>query len=229
MKRLSAKKEKKPLGKRQLSKAATRKRLLAAARSEFAKKGYHGVSVRELSAAAGVSTGAFYSNFRNKRELFDTIINEIYATMNSIMESTAAELISRVKTTPSGRLTSGLVRDTISRIFRAAMNYTDLIDILRREGFGRDPAFRKQFNHVWESYIQTTKRVLQIYVGAGLAKPHDTEMVARALVPMSISMLLYAKKASPQRMEDIIDTVAAMVDGGILKLTSLKHKRTKSY
>ena len=31
------------------------------------------------------------------------------------------------------------------------------------------------------------------------------------------------------RMEDIIDTVAAMVDGGILKLTSLKHKRTKSY
>jgi AcrR family transcriptional regulator len=184
--------------------------------------------MRELSAAAGVSTGAFYSNFKNKRHLFDTIIDEIYAAMKSIMDETTAELISRVQTTPSGKLTSELVHATIKRIFHVAMNYTDLFDILRREGFGRDPDFRRQFNGVWESFVQATKRALDTYVRAGLSGPYDTELVARAAVPMSLSMLLYAKRAPAERMEEIFDTVAAILDGGILRLTSLKHEKTVS-
>ena len=213
----------KPPGKRQLSKAVTREKLLAAARREFAKKGYHGTSVRELAAAAGVSTGAFYGNFKNKREVFDTIIDEIYATVKSIMDETTVNLISRIKKTPSGKLTSDLVRAVVDKVFRAAMGHTDLFHILRREGLGRDPDFRKQFDRIWDSYVQATKFALQAYVDAGLAKPYDTELVARAVVPMSISMLLHAQRSSSERVNDIVDTVAAMLDGGILRLTSWKR------
>ncbi|MHB8531118.1 MAG: TetR/AcrR family transcriptional regulator [Solirubrobacteraceae bacterium] len=55
---------------RQQSRANTRERLLAAARSVFARSGFHGASVEEIASEAGFSTGALYSNFDGKEDLF---------------------------------------------------------------------------------------------------------------------------------------------------------------
>jgi AcrR family transcriptional regulator len=55
---------------REQSKAHTRERLLTAARSVFARSGFHGASVEEVATEAGFSTGALYSNFDGKEDLF---------------------------------------------------------------------------------------------------------------------------------------------------------------
>ena len=55
---------------REQSKAMTREKLLTAARSVFAQRGFHGASVEEIAAEAGYSTGALYSNFGGKEDLF---------------------------------------------------------------------------------------------------------------------------------------------------------------
>jgi AcrR family transcriptional regulator len=55
---------------REQSRANTRERLLAAARSVFARAGFHGASVEEIASEAGFSTGALYSNFDGKEDLF---------------------------------------------------------------------------------------------------------------------------------------------------------------
>src|SRR5271168_290061 len=55
---------------REQSRANTRERLLRAARSVFASSGFHGASVEEIASAAGFSTGALYSNFDGKEDLF---------------------------------------------------------------------------------------------------------------------------------------------------------------
>jgi AcrR family transcriptional regulator len=55
---------------REQSKANTRDRLLAAARRVFARSGFHGASVEEIASEAGFSTGALYSNFDGKEDLF---------------------------------------------------------------------------------------------------------------------------------------------------------------
>ena len=55
---------------REQSKANTRERLLAAARSAFASSGFHGASVDDIASRAGFSTGALYSNFDGKEDLF---------------------------------------------------------------------------------------------------------------------------------------------------------------
>lgn len=51
------------------SQAATRERLLAAARTEVVRQGFAGASVRDIAEAAGFSQGAFYSNFASKEDL----------------------------------------------------------------------------------------------------------------------------------------------------------------
>jgi AcrR family transcriptional regulator len=55
---------------REQSKALTRERLLAAARRVFARGGFHGATVEEIASEAGFSTGALYSNFDGKEDLF---------------------------------------------------------------------------------------------------------------------------------------------------------------
>jgi AcrR family transcriptional regulator len=50
--------------------------LLAAAARVFARRGFHGASVEAISEDAGLSTGAIYSNFESKEELFLTLWEE---------------------------------------------------------------------------------------------------------------------------------------------------------
>src|SRR5690348_12189722 len=55
---------------REQSKAHTREKLLDAARTVFASRGFNGASVEEIASEAGFSTGALYSNFDGKEDLF---------------------------------------------------------------------------------------------------------------------------------------------------------------
>jgi AcrR family transcriptional regulator len=48
----------------------TRELLLDASAAVFARRGYHEASVEEIASEAGFSTGAVYSNFSGKEELF---------------------------------------------------------------------------------------------------------------------------------------------------------------
>ena len=59
---------------RALAKQQTRAKVLAAARNLFSEHGYEGATIRDIAAAAGMSTGAVFANFRDKSDLFREII-----------------------------------------------------------------------------------------------------------------------------------------------------------
>lgn len=54
----------------------TREALLDAAAEVFARRGYDGGTVEEIAAAAGFTTGAIYSNFGGKEDLFLAVLDE---------------------------------------------------------------------------------------------------------------------------------------------------------
>jgi AcrR family transcriptional regulator len=79
------------------SREATRARLIAAAEKVFIRSGFDASSVERIAEAAGFSRGAFYSNFRDKDELFIAVLNQrrqgIAGAMDRVVhgESNAAE------------------------------------------------------------------------------------------------------------------------------------------
>jgi len=75
---------------REQSKAQTRERLLDAARKVFAQRGYHGAAVEEIAAEAGYSTGALYSNFDGKQDLF-------LALMDRVIDAHTSEIAEAVR------------------------------------------------------------------------------------------------------------------------------------
>ncbi|NMH96571.1 TetR family transcriptional regulator [Pseudonocardia acidicola] len=58
----------------------TRRALLIAAADQFYAAGYHGASLSEIVAAAGVTKGALYFHFPGKRVLAEAVIAEVKAT-----------------------------------------------------------------------------------------------------------------------------------------------------
>src|SRR6476661_5579015 len=76
---------------REEQKELTRRRLVDAAEAIFARSGYHGSSVEEIAREAGATTGALYSNFAGKEELFLALFEErIAADLDDYEEIVAA-------------------------------------------------------------------------------------------------------------------------------------------
>ncbi|PRO42925.1 TetR/AcrR family transcriptional regulator [Bacillus sp. LLTC93] len=57
-------------------KEETRKLLLKSAVENFAKYGFHGVSIDKMTEHAGFSKGAFYAHFHSKEEIFLALLEE---------------------------------------------------------------------------------------------------------------------------------------------------------
>jgi AcrR family transcriptional regulator len=72
--------------------AATRERLLAAARRLFGERGYEATSIESVLAASGVARGALYHHFPSKAELFDAVLVDVLV---EIAERSAAAAAGR--------------------------------------------------------------------------------------------------------------------------------------
>jgi len=91
------------LNRRQAAKIRTRQKVLDAARTLFAERGYDAATIRDIAKGAGMSTGAVFANFQDKAELFECVFaEEMDGLLADIQSGSAKE--GRV----SERLASGL-------------------------------------------------------------------------------------------------------------------------
>ena len=60
--------------------------LLRAGTEEFLEKGYRGASVRNICSRVGVTTGALYFFFRNKRDLLENIVKGSYEHLLDMLQ-----------------------------------------------------------------------------------------------------------------------------------------------
>ena len=67
--------------------AATRRALLDAARSLFAEKGYHETAAEEIVRRAGLTRGALYHHFEDKKDLFRVVVDEMEGEIDEEIEA----------------------------------------------------------------------------------------------------------------------------------------------
>lgn len=75
--------------------AETRAKLIAAARKAFAQKGYADASMDDFTAAVGLTRGALYHHFGDKKGLLRAVIEQIDAEMNARLAAIAAKAPNR--------------------------------------------------------------------------------------------------------------------------------------
>ncbi len=77
--------------------AATRRRILKAAKSEFAKKGLAGARVDEIAKRADINKRMLYVYFGNKEDLFLAVLEEAYADIRGAEQKLELEHLAPIE------------------------------------------------------------------------------------------------------------------------------------
>jgi len=167
--------------------AETRAKLILAARRAFATKGYAAASMDDLTADVGLTRGALYHNFGDKRGLLMAVVNEIDGEMATRAHATA----SKIKD-PWG----ALVAECIAYIELALDPEIQRIVLLDGPAALGDPS-------MWPSQqkcVQATTESLGALIREGLVKRIDPEAAARLLNGAALNAALWiAASEHPNR------------------------------
>lgn len=167
--------------------AATRGALLRAARELFAAEGYSGVSTEELVRRAGVTRGALYHHFEDKRNLFRALVEELEEELEELVLGVARGAYER----------SGDAGEAYAAGFDA------FLDACARPEFGRVLFVDGPSALGWEEWheidaryaLAQTEAGLRALISAGRMEDRPVEPLARLLHGASIEAALYVAAA----------------------------------
>ncbi|OCJ04003.1 TetR family transcriptional regulator [Rhizobium sp. AC27/96] len=183
-----------------------RVKLIAAARKAFAEKGYSAASMDEITADAGLTRGALYHNFGDKRGLLAVVVEQI----DSEMASRAQEIGAR-----AGDDWQGLLAEGAAYIEMALDPEVQRIVLLDGPAVLGDPS-------QWPSQsscLQATRRTVEGLIARGVLKPVDAEAAARLLGGAALNAALWiAASDDPQKvLPRAVEAFHAMAAGLLTK------------
>lgn len=164
----------------------TRAKLIRAARKAFAAKGYAAASMDELTAEAGLTRGALYHNFGDKKGLLQAVIDQIDAEMLDRMRAAQERAESPWLS---------LLDESIAYIEMALEPEIQRIMLLDGPAVLGDPS---RWPNQTACLRRTTQR-LQALIDEGTVKPVDAEAAARLLNGAALSAALWIAAAEEPR------------------------------
>ena len=166
-----------------------RAKLIAAARKAFAEKGYAAASMDELTADAGLTRGALYHNFGDKRGLLAAVVHQIDAEMASRAQAIGAR---------AGDDWKGLLAEGAAYIEMALDPEVQRIVLLDGPAVLGDPSQWPSQN----SCLQATKATVERLIAQGVLKSVDVEAAARLLNGAALNAALWV--AASENPKDVL-------------------------
>ena len=169
---------------RKQKQAETREQLLEAAERVFLRRGLEGSSVEEISAEAGFTRGAFYSNFESKDQLFVELLHErIYRGYRRMLDR-----VEESGGTPRERLVrgAGMLRDAQGHeegrwLFRL------WLECLTKAA--RDEGFRKLAATFWSGNRSLLAAQSEIqFEELGRKPPLSPDQIATGMIALDIGL-----------------------------------------
>ncbi len=168
------------VNRRQVAKARTRVKVLEAARTLFAERGYDAATIRDIAKGAGMSTGAVFANFQDKAELFEAVfademaaLSEAFSTGVAIEDTTAARL--------AGGLTAG---------YHLVLDHLPLMQAMVARSWFQPEDADKRVREFLAPVLTTISDVLLAGIAKGeLRQDTDVAVIARMVWDIYLSNL----------------------------------------
>ncbi|GGC87438.1 TetR/AcrR family transcriptional regulator [Chelatococcus reniformis] len=160
----------------------TRAKLIRAARTAFAAEGYAGASMDDLTAEVGLTRGALYYNFGDKKGLLQAVIDQI-----------DSEMVARMRAVHDRAPTRwlGLLDESVAYIEMALEPDIQRIMLLDGPAVLGDPSR-------WPNQtacLRTTTQTIQALIDEGTVSPMDAEAAARLLNGAALNASLWIAAA----------------------------------
>ncbi|KOA70610.1 MULTISPECIES: TetR/AcrR family transcriptional regulator [Pantoea] len=179
-----------------------RAKLIAAARKAFAEKGFAAASMDELTASVGLTRGALYHNFGDKKGLLAAVVAQV-----------DGEMAQQAKAAASGVSDAWekLVAEGIAYI-RMAMD-AEVQRIVLRDGpaFLGDPSQWPSQN----SCLEATRETITRLIDSGIMKPVNVDAAAHLLNSAALNAALWvASSSEPEKaLPKMIDVFTQLAGG----------------
>jgi AcrR family transcriptional regulator len=177
-------------------------KLIAAARKAFAKRGYSAASMDDLTAAVGLTRGALYHNFGDKRGLLAAVVNQI-----------DSEMAMRAKAVGAGAQDDwqGLLAEGTAYIEMALDPEVQRIVLLDGPAVLGEPAR-------WPSQsncLQATQATVERLIAQRILKPVDAEAAARLVSSAALNAALWIAASDDPKgvLPKAVEAFQALVTG----------------
>jgi len=177
----------------------TRTQILSIAKRLFIQQGYHGLAMRQISEALGVTKAALYYHFKDKEELFMAILESYLDEMEITMDGLLA----------AGGSRRVQVQQFVRSVLYQPAEERAIIRLGSQEISQVSPEARQAFNRVYqEKFIGKIEAILRAGIEAGEFRPMQPEVATHALLGIMYPYLYPSKEKDkgvpPETVEQII-------------------------
>ena len=181
---------------------ATRAKLISAARAAFASQGYAASSMDVLTADAGLTRGALYHHFKDKKGLLQAVIEQIDAEMLARM---------RADRTPEQTPWEAFLNEGVAYIEMALEPEVQRIMLLDGPAVLGDPSR-------WPNQtacLRTTTSTIQQLIDEGTLRSVDAEAAARLVNGAALNAALWVAAADepPAVLDKALNAFRLLVSG----------------
>ncbi len=189
-------------GKREATKAANRSAILDAARVVFADIGFGAASVRDIIRRTDLATGTFYNYFPDKESV-----------LREILDETTGEIRVRVR---AARREAATVEDFVRSGFRAYFEYLasdrQTLELLSRNA----GTIRAMFDEpTVGAGVEELRSDLEAAVASGILAPHDSELMAAAMVGAAVEVAIRLIDREPLDVDGPVELLTGVFAPGL--------------
>lgn len=171
------------MNKRAAQMAENRLKMIKAARKAFATHGYAGASMDNLTADAGLTRGALYHNFGDKRGLLAAVVDQMDSEMAEYAQAAGAS---------QQNAWDGLLAEGAAYIEKALDPEVQRIVLLDGPSILGDPSQWPSQNRC----LQSTKETLTQLIKDGIVKDVDVEATAMLINGAALNAALWVAASS---------------------------------
>ncbi|GGR97119.1 TetR family transcriptional regulator [Micromonospora fulviviridis] len=157
---------------------ATRARLLEAAVTAFAERGFHGTTTRDIAAAAGLSPAALYVHHKSKEELLYLISRSGHEHVLRLVREAVAS---------SADPATALRRVVHDFVVTHARDHTTT-RVVNYELAALSPAHLTEIREIRHRIEQAIRQLVEAGVSAGVFETPDPRMAAAALLSLGVDV-----------------------------------------
>ena len=190
------------------TKQQRRRELLEAARDAFVEKGFAAATVDDIVANAQVARGTFYLYFRDKRAVFEALVDEFLATIEDCVRSIDLSL----PETPVEQL-----RANIRRVVELALGEPAIVKLALHDATGLDPELDEKLHGFYERLRALIDESLEQGQALGMVRAGDRRvMVAIGLGGLKEVMVDAVAGHVSADADTITEEIMRFLAGGLL-------------
>lgn len=183
-----------------------RQHILQQASSLFVERGYHGIAMREIAEACGVSKAGLYYYFRDKEELFTAILTSYLNELEQSMLTAIA-----AGETASARL-AGIVR----AIFAQPLDQRQVMRLATNDLAHLSTEARAAFSQrYYQGFIGQIETTIQQGIEAGELRALSSSRMTWALLGIIYPFFSNPQAREAQDSEELITTLLTIFFDGV--------------